>query len=264
MEKEDFIASSGQNIDIADIWEQAKKLIENKITAVSFDVWINTIEPVEMKGNCLILATPSSSSKKVLKNNYKTIITGCLNEVHSAITSIDFVIGSAEQEIEEVEQEQPAAAEKQELSSSTFNPKYTFDSFVVGSSNQFVAAAAKAVAQNPGGKWNPLFVYGGVGLGKTHLLHAIGNYITENDPSKNVVYVTCEKFTNDLIESIRDSKKTATTDFNKSSIITNNPIFLPRTLPVLLPPRLPLPYCLTSFLKNTLPMIRALGIEPRI
>lgn len=213
MEKEDFIASTGQNIDILDIWEKAKKLIENKITAVSFDVWINTIEPVEMKGNCLILATPSTSSKKVLKNNYKTIITSCLNEVHSAITSIDFVIGSAEEELEEPEKEQPVVQEKQELTSSSFNPKYTFDSFVVGASNQFVAAASKAVAQNPGGKYNPLFIYGGVGLGKTHLLHAIGNYITENDPSKNVVYVTCDKFTNDLIESIRDSKKTATTDF---------------------------------------------------
>ena len=69
MEKEDFIALSGQNIDIADVWEQAKKLIANKLTAVSFDVWINTIEPVEMKGNCLVLATPSTSSKKVLKNH---------------------------------------------------------------------------------------------------------------------------------------------------------------------------------------------------
>lgn len=212
MEKEDFITSSAQSIDLNDIWEQAKKLIANKLTAVSFDVWINTIEPVEMKGNCLILATPSTSSKKVLKNNYKTTITGCLNEVHSAITSVDFIIGNQEEETEEPEPEQ-TTTEKQELTSSSFNPKYTFDSFVVGSSNQFVAAASKAVAQNPGGKYNPLFIYGGVGLGKTHLLHAIGNYITENDPSKNVVYVTCDKFTNDLIESIRDSKKSATTEF---------------------------------------------------
>ena len=213
MEKEDFITSSAQSIDLNDIWEQAKKIIANKLPAVSFDVWINTIEPVEIKGNTLILATPSTSSKKVLKNNYKTIITSGLNEIHSAITSVDFVIGSAQEEIEETEPEPQVVQEKQELTSSNFNPKYTFDSFVVGPSNQFVAAAAKAVAQNPGGKWNPLFIYGGVGLGKTHLLHAIGNYITENDASKNVVYVTCEKFTNDLIESIRDSKKTATTDF---------------------------------------------------
>jgi len=213
MEKEDFISSSIQTIDINDIWEQAKKLIEKKLAGVSFDVWITTIEPVELKGNCLILATPSTSSKKVLKNNYKTTITACLNEVHSAITSVEFVIGSAEEELKDVEPEPEVVVEKHELSSSTFNPKYTFDNFVVGSSNQFVAAAATAVAKNPGGKWNPLFIYGGVGLGKTHLLHAIGNYITEHDPNKSVVYVTCDKFTNDLIESIRDSRKNAMTEF---------------------------------------------------
>jgi len=212
MEEEDFIISSSQNININEIWDKAMDLISNKLTAVSFDVWIKTIEPVELKGNCLVLATPSTSSKKVLKNNYKTIITGCLNETHSAITSVEFVIGSAESELKEPEVEEDTT-QPEETTSYNFNPKYTFDSFVVGSSNQFVAAAAKAVAQNPGGKYNPLFIYGGVGLGKTHLLHAIGNYITETKPELNVVYVTCDKFTNDLIESIRDSKKNSTTDF---------------------------------------------------
>ncbi len=213
MEKEDFIVSSIHSVDINNIWEQAKKLIENKIAGVSFDVWITTIEPVELKGNCLILATPSSSSKKVLKNNYKNQITACLNEVHNAITSVEFVIGSAEEELKEIEIEPQVVEEKQELSSSNFNPKYTFDNFVVGASNQFVAAAAKAVAQNPGGKWNPLFIYGGVGLGKTHLLHAIGSYISEHEPNKKVVYVTCRNFADDLLAYIRDSKKTATADF---------------------------------------------------
>lgn len=213
MEKEDFIVANSQTLNINDIWEKAMALISNKLTAVSFDVWIKTIEPVELKGNCLVLATPSISSKKVLQKNYKTIITGCLNEVHNAVSNVEFVVGSAESELKDEEPEEETTSSSNELSSSSFNPKYTFDSFVVGSSNQFVAAAAKAVAQNPGGKYNPLFIYGGVGLGKTHLLHAIGNYITENKPELNVVYVTCDKFTNDLIESIRDSKKSSTTDF---------------------------------------------------
>ena len=216
MEKEEFITASGRNININEIWEEATALIAGKIATISYDVWIDTLEPVELKGTTLILATPSLSSKKVLvKKEYSKIITECLNSVHSAITNVDFIIGSATQALAEPEvdivPEEPESTDQ--LSSSSFNPKYTFDSFVVGSSNQFVAAAANAVAKNPGGKFNPLFIYGGVGLGKTHLLHAIGNYITENNPQLKVVYVTCEKFANDLVEAIYDSKKTATADF---------------------------------------------------
>ena len=215
MDKEDYIVSSQQTINIKEIWEKATELIAKEMTSISYDVWIATLEPVELKGTTLILATPSLSSKKVLlKNNYTKIITSSLNKVHSAITNIEFVIGSAEEELAEPEDpEVEESHQTTELTSSNFNPKYTFDTFVVGSSNQFVAAASKAVAENPGKNFTPLFIYGGVGLGKTHLLHAIGNYITEKQPDLNVVYVTCEKFTNDLIESIRDSKKTSTTDF---------------------------------------------------
>ncbi len=208
--EEDFIVSNNSTIDIGKIWEAALQKIANEVTAISFDVWIKTIVPSEIKGNTLVLATPSLSSKKVLNNNYKTIITSCLNQVHSAITSVEFVIEDASIKEEEEKEEAPS---EDELVRSTFNPKYTFDNFVVGSSNQFVAAAAKAVSQNPGEKYNPLFIYGGVGLGKTHLLHAIGNSINETKPELNVVYVTCERFTNDLIESIRDSKKTSTSSF---------------------------------------------------
>lgn len=215
--EEDYIVASTQNMNINEIWQEAMELISRDMTAVGFDVWIKTIEPIDVKGNNMVLATPSLSSKGVLTNNYKKIIINGLNKVHSAITGVEFVVGNAKTEVEEVQEEiqepEVQQQQQQELSSSTFNPKYTFDSFVVGSSNQFVEAAAKAVAQNPGGKYNPLFIYGGVGLGKTHLLHAIGNYLIEHKPELNVVYVTCDKFTNDLIESIRDSKKNSTTDF---------------------------------------------------
>lgn len=197
------------NIDVNQVWERAMDKMAGEMTAVSFDVWIKTIKPIEMKGNTLCLATPSLSSKKVLNNNYKTIITSCLNQTHSAITSVEFIVDNGETKEQPVEEkEQP-----EELVRSTFNPKYTFDTFVVGSSNNFVAAAARAVSKNPGGKYNPLFIYGGVGLGKTHLLHAIGNELNETRPELNVVYVTCDNFTNDLIESIGNSKKTAMTDF---------------------------------------------------
>ena len=208
--EQDYIMSSIQIIDINDIWEKAKKVLEKTVSAISFDVWIATLTPVDLKGNTLVLSTPSISSKKMLLKMHKKEIINALNQVHKAIIDIEVIVGDLKEEpiVEEEKEEQP-----QELSSSNFNPKYTFDNFVIGSSNQFVAAAAKAVAENPGKKFNPLFIYGGVGLGKTHLLHAIGNYITENKPELKVVYVTCDKFTNDLIESIRDSKKNSTTDF---------------------------------------------------
>ena len=97
----------------------------------------------------------------------------------------------------------------------SFNPKYTFDSFVVGKSNEFVYAAARAVAENPGKRFNPLFIYGGVGLGKTHIMHAIGNFLKQNSPNLIVLYVTCEKFTNDYIDSLRGGKNNSISSFRE-------------------------------------------------
>ena len=217
MEKEEFILSSNQNVNIKEIWQKATALICKQMSTLSFEVWVETLEPVELKGSTFVLATPSKSSKNVLlsKENVK-IITSSLNEVHSAITSVEYVIGSASEELKDNEPEKTPAVEENSsttIESSNFNPKHTFDSFVIGDSNQFVAAAAKAVAENPGKKFNPLFIYGGVGLGKTHLLHAIGNHINETNPKLKVVYVTCEKFANDLVEAIYSNKKAATADF---------------------------------------------------
>ena len=122
--------------------------------------------------------------------------------------------GDKPQTVTEIEKRPARMAKQPEKQTSfSFNPKYTFDNYVIGGNNQFVAAAAKAVATNPGGSYNPLFIYGGVGLGKTHLLHAIGNAITEQHPDLNVVYVTIEKFTNDLIESIQKGSNSAKSEF---------------------------------------------------
>ena len=211
---QEYITSENK-VDINEIWSSAKEIIANdkKVTAISYDVWIKTLEPVEIKGNTLVLATPSLSSKKYLLKNYKTKIASCLNQANSSIIDVEFVIGSSADELRDEPEENEVKEETSEITSYSFNPKYTFDTFVVGPSNQFVAAAAKAVAENPAGKYNPLFIYGGVGLGKTHLLHAIGNYVTEHNPKLKVVYVTCNKFTDDLIASIRDSRKNSTSEF---------------------------------------------------
>ena len=111
-----------------------------------------------------------------------------------------------ESEIDRIMQEEPNLKSK-------FNKKYTFENFVVGKSNQVVCAAMQSVAEHPSRKFNPLFIYGGVGLGKTHLLHAVGNYLTEHRPDLNVLYVTCEKFTNDYVDSIRNGKEKSNLDF---------------------------------------------------
>lgn len=199
-------------VNLNKIWQEALEEISKNVSIVSFDVWIKTLEVTDLKGNTLVLATTSTSGKQTLTKNYKDIIVASLNKVHPAIVDVEFVVLNSTNE-EEIKKETPVVKPKVSTNNMTFNPKYTFDTFVVGPSNQFVTAAAKSVAENPGASFNPLFIYGGVGLGKTHLLHAIGNYITETKPHLNVVYVTIEKFMNELIESIQNNKRGANIDF---------------------------------------------------
>lgn len=202
-------------VNINRIWQDALEEISKNVSIVSFDVWIKTLEVTDLKGNTLVLATNSTTGKKTLTKDYKDIIVSCLNKVHSAIIDVEFVVSNqtmeepADEEVEPIAEKKAVAQPKVAARTFAFNPKYTFDTFVVGPSNQFVTAAAKSVAENPGASFNPLFVYGGVGLGKTHLLHAIGNYICETKPHLNVVYVTIEKFMNELIESIQNNRRGA-------------------------------------------------------
>ena len=219
----DFYSSS--NIpakDINALWEEAKLTVSKDISAISFDVWIKTLEPVKKEENTFVLAASSISGKSAIVKNevFYNSILGALSELDPSITKIELVVSSNKPKekqslgsISIIERPTMPIKETSVKTNPTFNPKYTFDNYVIGGNNQFVAAAAKAVAQNPGASYNPLFIYGGVGLGKTHLLHAIGNYITEHHPELNVVYVTIEKFTNDLIESIQKGNNTAKSDF---------------------------------------------------
>jgi len=219
MDKQNYIDSSNIQVDINKIWETAKGYVSTQVSGVSYDVWIETLEPIDLKDNTLVLGTPSTSSQNVLKQKFKTKIAAACNKAHSSVTEVEFIVKSQEDEeynqSSQTEKTQIITEKKPVLTSSSFNPKFTFDNFVVGSSNQFVAAAAKAVADRPGTNCNPLFIWGGVGLGKTHLLHAIGNQILETKKNMNVVYVTTEKFTNDLISSIQNSKKGANSDFRE-------------------------------------------------
>ena len=206
MDEYEYISSSQP--DLEKIWKEASFLIQKTMSSYSYDVWIGTLKIVELRGNTLILSTPSISSKNLILKKYKNVIIDSLNKVHSAITSVELVVPSSEEDTEDdknVQQTQTTIPKRNE--STSFNAKFTFENFVVGPFNQFAAAAAKAVAANPGKSYNPLFVWGGVGLGKTHLLHAIGNYIIENNPSLKVIYTTTNNFTNEVTAAIQNGKK---------------------------------------------------------
>lgn len=190
-------------------WEQVLDTISTEVTTVTFDLWIKTLEPLMIKDDCLILLANSEMAKKrcneLCANQLKLAIADCYQDV----TSFK-IISPDEKDNFVMENAEPANIIPQEIkkdSTSVFNPKYTFESFVVGKSNEVAYAASRAIAEHPGKKINPLFLYGGVGLGKTHLLHAIGNYIKTINPTLKVLYVTCEQFTNSYIDSLRSGNK---------------------------------------------------------
>lgn len=193
--------------DIETIWKQILEKLELRISSVSFMLWIKTIKPLEIdeNGNFILVAQSVTAKNQILRN-FLDKIDDCANEV----TGKSFKITILDQN-EEVEYLKNNKVDEKNTSKneekSPFKEKFTFDNFVVGKSNQFVYAAARTVAEHPGKRYNPLFIYGGVGLGKTHLLHAIGNYIHEFSPNLKIMYVTCEQFTNDYIASLYSSTK---------------------------------------------------------
>ena len=200
---------------LLDQWKKVLNELENEVNAVTFDLWINTLTPIQYANDELILMAPGVNAKNSAnQTGIFEKITKCVRQEFTPYTFVRITdsqeyeqsIRNKEKELDTIMQEQPALKSK-------FNKKYTFDNFVVGKSNQVVCAAMQSVAENPGQKFNPLFIYSGVGLGKTHLLHAVGNYLNEHRPELNVLYVTCEKFTNDYVESIKNSKEKSNQEF---------------------------------------------------
>ncbi|HDK7158089.1 TPA: chromosomal replication initiator protein DnaA [Clostridium botulinum] len=193
---------------LTETWEKAINIIKGELTEVSFNTWIKSINPISLENNSLKLAVPNDFTKGILESRYKDLIVNALKLLTSKKYNIDFFV-TTEEKIEENQKnhnnEKSNIVVNDEMST-MLNPKYTFDSFVIGNSNRFAHAASLAVAESPAKAYNPLFIYGGVGLGKTHLMHAIGHYILHNNPKSQVVYVSSEKFTNELINSIKDDK----------------------------------------------------------
>ncbi|MBL4938396.1 chromosomal replication initiator protein DnaA [Clostridium sp. YIM B02515] len=194
---------------LKELWEKTLNIMKGELSEVSFNTWIKSSIPLSLINDTLRLGVPNNFTKEILETRYRDLLINALKIISPRKYNIEFTVASEES----VDLEEKAI--KKTLSSNvvisdemsaTLNPKYTFDSFVIGNSNRFAHAASLAVAESPAKAYNPLFVYGGVGLGKTHLMHAIGHYILENNPKSKVVYVSSEKFTNELINSIKDDK----------------------------------------------------------
>jgi len=193
-----------------EIWEQSLNIINGEITEVSFNTWIKSITPVSIENDTFILSVPNDLTKGILTSKYKNLIVNALKLVTSKKYNIKFLIASESEKALTLDNTSKRYNKNSVLvndeMSTMLNPKYTFDSFVIGNSNRFAHAASLAVAESPSKAYNPLFIYGGVGLGKTHLMHAIGHHILNNNSKSKVVYVSSEKFTNELINSIKDDK----------------------------------------------------------
>ena len=199
--------------ELKGLWEKTLNIIKSEMSEVSFNTWIKSCEPISISSNTIKISVPNSFTQDILEKRYKDLVINSIEAACSKLYKIEFLIASEIQDIEEVPEKKKASNNKDTMSvtvndemSSTLNPKYTFASFVIGNSNRFAHAASLAVAESTAQAYNPLFIYGGVGLGKTHLMHAIGHYILQNNPNAKVVYVSSEKFTNELINAIKDDK----------------------------------------------------------
>lgn len=194
------------------LWKTTLPELEKTVSSVAYDTYIKELFPVDIVGSKLILCTPSNIFAGMANNNLKDKITDALIKSNSDVS--DFAVYVAKNREEYLKQVATDSDDDIKNQGSPIDKKFTFESFVVGPSNELIYAAAKAVAEEPGESYNPLFIYGGTGLGKTHILMAIANYLKIHNPTLNVLYATCEQFTNQLIESISKGKGTGA-DFRK-------------------------------------------------
>lgn len=186
--------------EIDKIWQKILEEILNKVGNTVFDLWFSPIKLLDIKGSNVLIEVPNRFFKDWIEDNFPSLISDSFYQLTGKKYEINYIISGKEQDTVVHEER------KKIIKRGNLNPKYTFDSFVVGPSNQFAHAAAVRVAERPGFAYNPLFIYGGVGLGKTHLITAIGNFIIDRTPEMNVCYISSEQFTGEFITAIRHEK----------------------------------------------------------
>ncbi len=202
-----------------DVWKQTLNLIKKEVNKESFDTWFTPTTLYKVQENRLLISVPNIFFANWLNDNYSLIIYNCLKNVCPHEIKLEFVVTDNQpfngignhNESEKVNLNTPRNDSPKTIPKTiqndskkhNLNPLYTFGNFVVGASNQFAHAASRAVSEQPGRSYNPLFIYGGVGLGKTHLLHAIGHFVRTYSPEANICYTSSEAFMNELINAIR-------------------------------------------------------------
>ncbi|QQK78467.1 chromosomal replication initiator protein DnaA [Salicibibacter cibi] len=206
--------------ELAELWAKTLNTIKNKVSKPSYETWLKSTEPIKLENDTFFVAAPNEFAKDWLEDRYAEVLANTLQDITGNLYTVKFVLPTDEYEEEGQETETPAQPQKKEEATQTpkkpknhenmprnmLNGKYTFNTFVIGSGNRFAHAASLAVSEAPARAYNPLFIYGGVGLGKTHLMHAIGHYVMEHNPESHVVYLSSEKFTNEFINAIRDNR----------------------------------------------------------
>ena len=193
---------------MASIWDQVLGRIETKVNRHSFYTWFKPTTFLSDSGQTITVLVPNTLFKDWLTKHYSVVLSEALTEVKRTDTRLHFVSdpGAAALPAEDppaVEVRPEPSGPAGVTSAGGLNPRYTFDTFIVGTSNQFAHAACRAVAEAPSRSYNPLFIYGGVGLGKTHLMHAIGQYVLRHDPSLKLTYISSERFMNEMINAVR-------------------------------------------------------------
>ncbi|MBR1925746.1 MAG: chromosomal replication initiator protein DnaA [Clostridia bacterium] len=204
-------------------WADVMLDLEDTISAVGLDLWVRKIKPINIDDDTLIFIAPNEMVRDTIIRGYTKQISEAMMK-NFKLCKFDFILDKDKDAYISSHHlldhnggdELPRAITNEEIPENPFNPRYTFSNFVVGTTNRVIYAATRAVAENPGTRFNPLFIYGGVGLGKTHLLHAIGNYIWEaNKGNIKIVYVSSETFANDLIDILRSGRDKGTVEFRK-------------------------------------------------
>ncbi|MCL4558601.1 MAG: chromosomal replication initiator protein DnaA [Deltaproteobacteria bacterium] len=190
-----------------EVWEKIKKELSAVYSDTNNDPWLTIINPVSFIDNHMVLSVPDDFSLEWIRNHYQSDIIKIAKSSFGDTVEVELIIDHRE----DIYTDAVPSGEKKafpvlETNSIGLLKNYIFDNYIVGESNKFASAASLAVAQNPGKAYNPLFIYGGVGLGKTHILNAIGNYIEETKGGINIIYLTAETFVNDLVNHLRDKK----------------------------------------------------------
>ena len=214
---------------IGENWEMIKQTIhtEYDLTNISYNTWIEPLQFYDVKDDTVYIQIPTGQAHALnyISNKYSNYFKVTISEMMDHDYDISFILEKEKAADTDTDLKSPSSnINNINYEQANLNPKYKFDTFIVGNNNKFAHSACLAVAESPGEIYNPLFIYGGVGLGKTHLMHAIAHFILKNNPSAKILYVSSETFTNELIDAIRNKNNITTTEFREK--YRNNDVLL--------------------------------------